>query len=797
MSVELDFRAVFESAPGLYLVLDPDLSIVAVTDAYAAATMTERQHILGKSIFEVFPDNPDDPTAEGVRNLRVSLERVLHDQVTDAMPIQRYDIRRPDGTFEQRFWSPTNSPVLGTDGELRYVIHRVEDVTDFIRLEASDAAKQQETAALRASRQEMEQEVFARAHEVAETSRQLKEANAELAQLYARAKELDELKSQFVANISHELRTPLMLISAQTQKSLDRCAPGDRDGLELILRNARILRRQIDDLLDASKLETDAIRPDYAWIDVTEQVRVGSAFFESMAVDRGIRLAVDAPQPVPAALDPDHLQRILLNLLSNAFKFVTEGGVIRCTVRPAEEDVVIEIADSGPGIPASHRTAVFERFRQVDGGATRSVGGTGLGLSIVRDLVRLHRGDITIGDAPEGGAVIVIELPRAAPPGTPVRRSDTEPTPIRTSNAADAVIAELTPERGDRTTVVDTGSDESEPKPSVIVVEDNADLNALIREALSDSYRVVTADNGGTGLRLARTHQPDLILCDIMMPGMSGDELLREVRNDHELRNTPVFIVSARADEQSRLDLLRAGANDYLRKPFELAELRARVDHLVNLRLAETRLRALRVINERDRIAHELHRTVIDQLFGIGMRLSGIRPLARVPAVAARIDAAVQELDAVIHHIRHTVTGLASEVENETPFRTQIMEFTSEAAEALGAQSQVCFEGPVNDLDPALASAALEAVERVLRTLSQRAVAEDIRVNVTLDDRQLAIDTHEITWAPTNLAIADDAPGPLPETLVSYGATLTVTTPAPTETTWTLAVPRTEQALSE
>ncbi|WP_433755335.1 ATP-binding protein [Nocardia sp. CA-135398] len=796
MSVAIDFRAVFESAPGLYLVLDADLCIVAVTDAYAAATMTERQHILGKSIFEAFPDNPDDPSTEGVRNLRVSLERVLRDQVTDVMPVQRYDIRRPDGAFEQRFWSPTNSPVLGTDGELRYVIHRVEDVTDFIRLEASDAAKKQETAALRASRQEMEQEVFARAREVAETSRQLKEANAELAQLYARAKELDELKSQFVANISHELRTPLMLILAPAQKLLDRCAPADRAELELILRNARTLRRQIDDLLDASKLESGAIRPDYAWIDVTEQVRLGSAFFESMAVDRGIRLAVDAPQRVPAALDPEHLQRILLNLLSNAFKFVTEGGVIRCTVRPAEDDVVIEIADSGPGIPASHRTAVFERFRQVDGGATRSVGGTGLGLSIVHDLVRLHRGDITITDAPEGGAMIVIELPRAAPPGTPVRRSATEPTPIRASSAADAMIADPTSEGVDRTTLAETGSDGSEPKPSVIVVEDNADLSALIREALAESYRVVTADDGGTGLRLARAHRPDLILCDIMMPGMSGDELLREIRTDHELRSTPVLIVSARADEQSRLDLLRAGANDYLRKPFEVAELRARVDHLVNLRLAETRLRALRIINERERIAHELHRTVIDQLFGIGMRLSGVRPLARAPAVAARIDGAVHELDDVIHHIRNTVTGLASEVENETPFRTQIMELASEAAEALGAQSQVCFEGPVNDLDPILASAALEAVERVLGTVRQRTVAEDIRVNVVVDDRELDIVTHEITRTPTDLTVSKHAPE-LPEALVGYGATLTVTMPAPTETAWSLTVPRTEQMLTE
>lgn len=187
MTEAVDFRLLFESAPGLFLVLDPDLRIVAVTDAYLQATMTERTRILGHVIFAIFPDNPDDPNAEGVRNLRVSLDRVVRDRVSDAMPVQRYDIRRPDGDFEERFWSPTNSPVLDSAGQLRYVIHRVEDVTEFVRLQASDAAQQQETAALRATTQQMEQEVFARAYEVAETSRKLKEANAELADLYARA----------------------------------------------------------------------------------------------------------------------------------------------------------------------------------------------------------------------------------------------------------------------------------------------------------------------------------------------------------------------------------------------------------------------------------------------------------------------------------------------------------------------------------------------------------------------------------------------------------------------------------
>src|SRR5947209_8044703 len=137
-----DFRALFESAPGLYLVLAPDLTIVAVSNAYLRATMTERAAIQGRNIFDVFPDNPNDPAATGARNLRASLERVLHNRAADAMAVQKYDIRRPEwqgGEFEERWWSPVNSPVLDADGSVSYIIHRVEDVTEFVRLKQQEA----------------------------------------------------------------------------------------------------------------------------------------------------------------------------------------------------------------------------------------------------------------------------------------------------------------------------------------------------------------------------------------------------------------------------------------------------------------------------------------------------------------------------------------------------------------------------------------------------------------------------------------------------------------------------------
>ncbi|MCA1603339.1 MAG: PAS domain-containing protein, partial [Acidobacteria bacterium] len=174
-----DFRALFESAPGLYLVLAPDLTIVAASEAYLQATFTKREEILGRGIFDVFPDNPDDPTAMGVANLSASLERVLRNGVADAMAFQKYDIRKTKaegGGFEERYWSPINSPVIGVDGQVVYIIHRVEDVTEFVRLKQQGAEQHQFNEGLRSRAAQMEAEVYLRAQEVAVANRKLSAA---------------------------------------------------------------------------------------------------------------------------------------------------------------------------------------------------------------------------------------------------------------------------------------------------------------------------------------------------------------------------------------------------------------------------------------------------------------------------------------------------------------------------------------------------------------------------------------------------------------------------------------------
>jgi signal transduction histidine kinase len=298
-----DFRALFESSPGLYLALDPALVIVAASDAYLAATKTRREEILGRGLFEVFPDNPGDPAATGVSNLRASLERVLARRAPDAMAVQKYDIRRPEsegGGFEERFWSPVNSPVLDAGGNLLYVLHRVEDVTEFLRLKSAGSA-----LAERADR--MEAEVFARAQQLQEANRELRARDAERTLLYDRLRRLDELKTEFFANVSHELRTPLTLILGPLEKLLndERLPPEPRRELEVVRRNARSLLARVNDLLDVSKLEAGKMEVHYAAADLAELVRQIASYFESHALELGTTFQVSPPFSLHAELDPE------------------------------------------------------------------------------------------------------------------------------------------------------------------------------------------------------------------------------------------------------------------------------------------------------------------------------------------------------------------------------------------------------------------------------------------------------------------------------------------------------------
>ena len=744
-----DFRALFESAPGLYLVLDPQLVIVAASDAYLAAAMIERDDVIGHGIFEVLPDNPDDPATEAVRNLKASLARVLRERVSDAMSVQKYDVRRPkaEGSgFEERFWSPCNSPVLRSDGSLAYVIHQVEDVTDFMRLAQRRERDDVEVGGPSRVLDSKEAVVVRRAREVADSGRQLKEAKEELEVLYARSQELDRLKTQFFSNVSHELRTPLALVLGPAERSLARLPPGhpSRHDLEVILRNARVLLRHVNDLLDTSKIEAARLDLEYAELDLAYLVRTVANSFETQAAERRIRLLVVAPEgDVTAQVDPGRVHQVLLNLLSNAIKFTPLGGTVRIELSAlADADVVrFEVADSGPGISPDRRDEVFERFLQFDGTTTRRMRGTGLGLHIARELVILHGGTITVGDAPEGGAVFAVELPLQAPPGTEVRGGQAAPVAIETPAEAMLFDAHHTAAAGAGPAISDGegSSSDGADLPVVLVVEDHPDMNQFICDALAPSYRVHAAFDGRHGFEVARAVKPDLIVCDFMMPEMSGDELVRAVRSHASIDNVPILILTARNDTAARIGVLREGANDYLLKPFFQPELRARVDNLVKVKQSEENLRALDMANERDRIARDLHDLVIQRVFGAGMRLSSLYD--SVPDDASdRLRDIVAELDSVISDIRTTIFDLQAHEVVAHGVRAGVLQLTGDAADRLGFEPRVHFRGPVDTVvDDETGEQLLAVLRESLSNVIRHADATAVEVTVSADQGELVL----------------------------------------------------------
>src|SRR5215467_11902548 len=247
-------------------------------------------------------------------------------------------------------------------------------------------------------------------------------ALSELKDRNVRLAELDHMKSVFLANISHELRTPLALILGPTEKwlSSDDLTEEQHRDLDVVMRNARSLLKTVNDLLDVSKLEAGKLTPEYARVDLSKIVRLTCSLFEGIARERSVDYTVQVPDTLLAEVDSEMIQRVLLNLLSNAFKFGAAGGRITCVLEASGNNALLQIQDKGPGIPTEMRERIFERFIQVEGEVTRRHGGTGLGLAIVKEFVELHHGSIRETTPVGGGALFVVTLPIEALAGVAV-----------------------------------------------------------------------------------------------------------------------------------------------------------------------------------------------------------------------------------------------------------------------------------------------------------------------------------------------------------------------------------------
>lgn len=410
-------------------------------------------------------------------------------------------------------------------------------------------------------------------------------------------KRADEIKTRFFANVSHELKTPLTLIlgpASAALKSVD--APEIEreqlaENLSMIERNARTLFKHVTDLLEVARLDSREQTVSYANVDLAELLRGAASCFELHARERGIAFQIETPEACPVQVDPEKVERILINLLSNAFKFTPSHGSIRCALG-IERDPVLIVEDSGPGIPLELRSRVFERFFQVEESNVRRFGGTGLGLSIVKELTELHGGQVELGESSRGGAAFRVRLPARAPVGVlvqPIRAGSTVPRPFEVPpffhapselNAQEPVAVKA--------------------MPRVLVVEDNADMAAYIASVLSARFEVVRAVNGREGIKQALRIRPDLVVSDIMMPEASGIELLEALKKQEELADIPVILLTARSEESLRVELLRMGAEDFILKPFLAEELLLRASLWAGLKRSRDVMRKALTRGDRD-----------------------------------------------------------------------------------------------------------------------------------------------------------------------------------------------------
>lgn len=437
--------------------------------------------------------------------------------------------------------------------------------------------------------------------------------------------ELDRAKTDFFSNVSHEFRTPLTLmlgpIDDMLSKRDDSVAAEDRPLLEVVNRNGQRLLRLVNTLLDFSRIEAGRVKAQYQPTNLAALTTDLASGFRSACERAGLQLVLDC-QPVdqPIYVDRDMWEKIVLNLLSNAFKFTFEGS-ITVSLRHRNDRVEFVVQDTGTGIPAEAIPRLFERFHRVRNAKSRSHEGSGIGLALVQELVRLHGATIEVASTLGTGTTFTVRLPlgRAHLPAEqildqPVASSnEAGPTPI-----LQEVLRWLPPDESDESSRGDVSDRDAAPQSSrsrVLVVDDNSDMRQYIARLLSQYFDVETANDGDAALAAIHRHRPGLVLTDVMMPKLNGFELINVLRADPNTRSLPIIMLSARAGEESRVEGIRSGADDYLVKPFSARELIARVTaHLQMAQLRQEANDSVRQSDERLQMALAASRMITWQM---------------------------------------------------------------------------------------------------------------------------------------------------------------------------------------
>ena len=454
----------------------------------------------------------------------------------------------------------------------------------------------------------------------------LERTKATLEHAHEQLKQLDRFKSQFFANITHELKTPLAMILSPLELmiggDMGRVGEEQAASLSSMFRNGMKLLKLIQDLLDLSKLEESRIRLKIAEHDVTEYLRSLVGQTQPLTQRKNIEMTFTASAPLSLVwCDLDRLERVFINLLSNAAKFTAPGGHIRVEMEDQESTVHITVADDGPGFPADKADKVFERFYQVDMGGTRKYGGTGIGLALAKELVELHGGRIWAESDVGKGATFHVLLVKDRDhfrPDALDRRGERKAVPDGKRTVDRSIsdwsvqlaaredyrfldIAEVTERR-----IVERDLDEQSRQYTVLVVDDTPDVIRIVHLALRQQFKVLAAEDGVKALDLATREPPNLIVTDFMMPNMDGMELTKRLREDPRTRHIPIIMLTARGDLEDKIAGLETGVNAYLAKPFSPKELLTTARSLLNIQERQADILLTQRMDSLERVASGL-----------------------------------------------------------------------------------------------------------------------------------------------------------------------------------------------
>jgi signal transduction histidine kinase/CheY-like chemotaxis protein len=408
------------------------------------------------------------------------------------------------------------------------------------------------------------------------SARALEEAEARAAALA----ELDRAKTAFFSNVSHEFRTPLTLLLGPTEGAVTSSGSLQGEDLEAVYRNAQRLLKLVNTLLDFSRIEAGRVQASFEPTDLARVTADLASAFRSATERAGLTLVVECPPlPDPVYVDRDMWEKVVLNLISNAFKF-TLAGTIRVSLAWRGAHVELTVSDTGVGIPSEDVPRIFERFHRVERTRARTYEGSGIGLSLVRELVAMHGGTVAVDSVVEQGTTFTISLPTGVA-HLPQERVGAARSIASTAMGATPYVHEALrwlPTHAVSTAPVDTrAATRDVVEARILIADDNADMREYISRLLGERWMVDAVADGTAALARAREARPDVVVADVMMPGLDGFELLRALREDERTRSVPVILVSARAGEEARVEGLQAGADDYLGKPFSGRELIARV----------------------------------------------------------------------------------------------------------------------------------------------------------------------------------------------------------------------------